>query len=429
MRPDAGSDAAVAPDVLHADDARAGTDAAADGAVDSGVDPCLNHCDNHELDCGEVYIDCGGECVPCRPALEIQGRWLGVRGDDGQWRVGITTGQLRYSDTLFGLMVGSGKNLLNNNRLGAGGYGEDSAFAFVGGNLQNDFDATFWDGLRDILMEAETHNIGVVLNVWGTVALEWDAAGARWESNPWNASVGRGGPYDVAGCGKDDFYTYPTFGQVVYDPLDTYPAAADMHTRGQWLQERYIHRLATLCADFPHVAISLMWEASDLGDNNPSEVLCNTTADKVASWHHHLRDYIHTLSPGTLVATGTTAFRYDDFSGLDFLTSEAGARVNLSRWWTLAQPALPVVYTGWTAWNDADDCGKTCLDWDFVRARIEEAWAHGIQVGSPFWEYRNEDTYAVELDPYFLLLRQFLDTVQDWGDEPGDEVTLATLPP
>ncbi len=32
------------------------------------VDVCANHCSNGQIDCGEIYIDCGGsDCAPCEP--------------------------------------------------------------------------------------------------------------------------------------------------------------------------------------------------------------------------------------------------------------------------------------------------------------------------------------------------------------------------
>jgi len=36
---------------------------------DATPDPCADHCDNGVLDCGEIEVDCGGECSSCDPEM------------------------------------------------------------------------------------------------------------------------------------------------------------------------------------------------------------------------------------------------------------------------------------------------------------------------------------------------------------------------
>ncbi len=67
---------------------------------------------------------------------------------------------------------GSGKNLFNNNRAGAGGYGVDSALAYQNGHLGQGWNEAFWSNLEGYFQEAQDQDIGVIVNVWGTVALE-----------------------------------------------------------------------------------------------------------------------------------------------------------------------------------------------------------------------------------------------------------------
>lgn len=377
---------------------------------------------------------------PCTDGLSIRGRFLGLRGNDGTWRVGITTGNLRYDASLFDAMKASGKNLLCENASGGGGYGVSSASAYLGGNFANGFDPKFWDTLEARLGEAKAKDIGVLITVWGTVALEGDrstsckdpSSGAwtcRWDVNPWNANVGKGGPYQLPGCGKDAFYTLDDPSAPVYQPGAAYPAGASMTRRGQWRQEEYLHKLVSVVKAYPNVAINLMWEAGDKSSHKWGD--CATTSEKVQTWHTHMRDYIHSLSPATLVGTGTFPHAAADFAMLDFLTAEDAAANWMEKWWTDFPTSQPVVYTGWVAFDSSHDpCGKSCAagEFGFVRAQIREAWSHGIQVGSPFWEYKDEDVYAVQLDPYFVTLRSALDGIQSWEDEPGSELTASALP-
>jgi len=365
------------------------------------------------------------------------GRWLGLVGQDGVWQVGISSGQLRPHNGLFDQLVAAGKNVFNNNKSGSGGYGLDTLNAYQDHHFDHGWNESWWSAMRERFVEARDKDIIEIVGVWGTVWMEGDRRAAcqdgssytcRWDVSPWNARNNRGGPYDLPGCGKDAFYTLADPDGPVYTPGAPYPADADMHTRGQWRQEEYLHRLATLAAEFPNVAISLVWEASDLSTHQWGD--CGTTIEKVLAWHAHRRAYIQSLSPHTLVATGTDEYKAHHFSGMDFLTTEAGAVYNLPAF-IAAPPALPVVYTGWSAYNAAGDaCAKDCsaADFAYVRGQIRDGWAAGIQVGSPFWEYKDEDTYVVHLDPYLVQLRALVDGVATWEDEPGAEITAGSLP-
>ncbi|NOZ86640.1 MAG: hypothetical protein GXP49_10290 [Deltaproteobacteria bacterium] len=80
-------------------------------------------------------------------------------------------------------------------------------------------------------------------------------------------------------------------------------------------------------------------------------------------------------------------------------------------------------------WNsNGEDCGSECSpeDYVFAREQVRIAWAHGVQVGAPFWEYKK--AYSEYRDNFFLRLRSFFDSVDTWEDEPGTEIVLDSLP-
>jgi hypothetical protein len=426
-----GADGAVDDGDSSATDALVTDGALPDGTGGDGGDPCQDHCTNGAQDCGEEGVDCGGDCSPCEEGLTIRGRWLGMVDGNGVFRACISTGELRYSGTLYASMTADGKNLINNNASGT----NYAANAYVNGNLSAGFNQQFWTDLETHMQEAQALDIGMIVNVFGTVTLECQRQSAncnyptipcRWDDNPWNEAVGRGGPYLIDNqtiCGKDAFYTFHNYGVFLFQSGDIYPDASDMYDKGQWRQEEYMHRLASLAAGYSNVAISLMWEGYDRGSHVCGN--CGTTRAKVDSWHDHMTQFIKSASPRTLVASDYEISN----TVVDFVV--AHGHWTVTDW---SNATHPVVSAGYGARDANGPCPTDPSDPNFVpcmaqvRTDVRDYWATGLQIGSSFWEYTHQTQTLPELSWYFQDLRQFVDTVLTWQDEPGQEVTTATLP-
>ncbi|MBW2526731.1 MAG: hypothetical protein JRI23_21285 [Deltaproteobacteria bacterium] len=403
-----------------------GGSGSAGGAVGGGGtgtgEPCADHCDNGVQDCDELWIDCGGSCAACGPALEVNGRWLGVRGTDGSWKVAIGSGTLfsvafyQAVGDEFDAIVADGKNLVFLWAGAGAAEGPDQLPMYVGHDFDGGFDEAHWSTLLDFVDDATDRGLGVLVALFATVALEYEA-GARWDRNVWNASYGHGGPYDLTvNCGKDAFYSFGSYGTPIYTPGDDYPASADTLVRGQWRQEEIVHRAATELAGRRNVAIYLMWEGYDLSAGLPgSGGQCETTADKQQGWHDHMAGFIRSVGGPMLVTTMDTDLR--QMSALDFGVIESSHR----RTWAVNNADIvtwPVVTTGFSPGGGTADI-----------ASIREGWLHGIQQGPPFWEYRsNLCPDCAPPTQYVRDLRPILDTITTWDDEPGDELTDASLP-
>ncbi|MBN1773076.1 MAG: hypothetical protein JXB32_17550 [Deltaproteobacteria bacterium] len=417
-----------------------------DGTAESDLDVPL---DTLEADgrpdtaeAGDVEADDAGG--PPVPRLAIVGDWLGVVGRDGTFRVCLPTGELPpvpVSDGLFARMAAGGRNCAYMS-IGAGGYYEDSLDLYADGHFLHGWNEAYWTALEDALARATENEVGLLVGLWGTVALECDAErDARWYTNPWNADVGRGGPYDsippAEGCGKRAFYTFERYGETVYDPSEPYPAGASMSVRGQWRQEEIVHRLATLVSRYPIASVMLMWEAGDPGSNRCDD--CGASWETIVNWHRHMADYIRSIGPGTLVSTGTfhaVVTRFVPAAGLDFIEDEGDIVPRMDGWCTYAASlGVPIVWTGYVR---KDDSGGDCANrtWDgCVRAEAVEnvyewmrrMWSCGVQLSTPFWEYRYG--FSPEFDPFVTSIRSYLDTIASWEDEPGSELSEASFPP
>ena len=151
-----------------------------------------------------------------------------------------------------------------------------------------------------------------------------------------------------------------------------------------------------------------------------------------------MADYIHEISPDTLVSTGMWYHhveRYVPDAHLDFIMDEGPLDRRLEGWCEKA-PLTPVPVV-WTGYQRLDDSGSACGGSGWSECVKEEAlhntftWIRegflcGFQPSTPFWEYKND--IDADLDPYILEVRAFLDAVETWEDEPGGELIEAEFP-
>ncbi|MBN2495261.1 MAG: hypothetical protein JXR96_11760 [Deltaproteobacteria bacterium] len=365
-------------------------------------------------------------CEPIEPGLSIKGCWLGMTGQDGVWRVAIPSGMIYpfgwYGPGELDRVANSGKNLVYA-WVRAGYNGLGTATLYDGGHLSQGWNEQAWTNLEQMLQRALDRDIGVMLAFWDTTGLEgdrsaWPEEPRRWDVNPWNAYTDRGGPYALPGCGKAAFVGFHDFDAFLYLPGGSYPAGQDDITKGQWRQEEVLYRVAELARGYPNAAIYLIWEADDNGSHSWGD--CSTDRATMLAWHVHMTELVHALSPDTLVTSG-------DLPGWDGF-GFAASQVKRMNWW--ADKPYPVVSTGFPMRDgEGDVCLASCSDevYRLARSYIRDGWLVGIQLGAPYNEYRN-DGVSDAMDPYTLALRQRLDSIQTWEDEPGVELNSALLP-
>ena len=70
--------------------------------------------------------------------------------------------------------------------------------------------------------------------------------------------------------------------------------------------------MAEIAANHPNAAIHLVWEAHDTGSNTWGD--CATTPAAMQSWHEHMAELVHSISPDTLITTGDIRPLYNGFA-------------------------------------------------------------------------------------------------------------------
>lgn len=440
-------------------------DASRDGSADgSVVDPdgtAPPVCGNAVCDTGEDCVTCPDDCGPCCPngacdsqedcavcpqdcggcpgTLEIRDNYLGLWGSDGQWHVALSCGErVMVTTSILDSMVLAGKNFIRIDG-GAGAYYRANLGLYVNNHFDQGINASWLSDVDAFLGEALQREIGVVVGLWGTVALEWPApsnVGRRWEQSPWNANSTdpAGGPYDTGyHCGKDTFFTFDNYGTHLYQN-QPYPSSGTNTQKGQWRQEEVVWNLMDVIKNYPNTAIKLMGEAYDTGsnyENSTTNLPCSVDRTKVDDWHTHMTAYVKSINPSTLVATDDVW--HLNSTGVDFMATMAGPGNYFDNWCSSNTPVLPVVSVGWGDQTVQDSCcgPVTCGAWAWtaITEHVRAGWLCGLQTGGPWHEYRQDCYEPDQYDPWFLTLRGFLDGVTSWDNEPGDEITAGQLPP
>ncbi|MBN1997972.1 hypothetical protein JW935_10495 [candidate division KSB1 bacterium] len=145
--------------------------------------------------------------------------------------------------------------------------------------------------------------------------------------------------------------------------------------------------------------------------------------DTVAEWVKWARNFMET--EGELVAPGkkhlfalekTLTIAEAETLGVDFIVEEDGNAAKTEGlpyvYWS-----MDGIYRGTPVWNTSSE---PKFNLAYMRSAIFDTAAAGI---ASIW-----GTDSVEMD-YMHSLGQFAATVENWCDEPGQEITLTTLPP
>lgn len=322
---------------------------------------------------------------------------------------------------------------------------------YAGGQIANGFNQSYWDQMAATMQAAHDAGDVVMLGLWATTRLEYGRpnevpegcnyddpsdpdywAPDRFEASIWSAL--RGGPIPEDGDPKDNFYTLWDMNSFVYGH-ETFDEEWPWQKKNQYYQEQLVAHVLELFAGYPHWMLQPMYEADDWG---------GTTRDKAAQWHVHMSDFAASLDPdrlfvhcGRLDALETSLFGVTGV--FDALSSEGATvshdfprRVYEATWsWD-----VPVFYKGF---DPLDRDGVRMDNQDEIPDDYENdiGYDHNLDVirqfvvwgigPSAFFHYRTWD-HQGQLDAYALELAAFLDTVETWDDEPGDEIREQTVP-
>ena len=330
-----------------------------------------------------------------------------------------------------------------------------------GGRLPNDgninFDESYFSQLRSELISAQNKGIAVTIVLFSGTAFEGDrTAGSRFGQNAWNACLG--GPIDIGGCpfqqsgGKSDGGLKQFLSLENYDysnrltsQFSTYDKNWPLERKIQYRQEEILNKFMTEIGDLDNWMFNVMWEIDDQWQGD---------FDKARKWANWFAGYIHQhFDRNRIVMTGEVgpSSQLQSRYGADFYadivaTIDGSQHEGIVSWGLGAYPNLraigsnnngkPKIVIGYDPWdcngNIADkEClnGSGCIDARKVINFIREALLtqNGVHPSTPFHFTKCGDGKTEILD-YIKVLQDFLETVDSWHNEPGDEIKDSTLP-
>ncbi len=300
---------------------------------------------------------------------------------------------------------------------------------YRGDNIKSGFNEEYWNSLRSHVDWAFQNDVIVGITVFMTTVLETDSPG-RWGGHAWNAKWG--GPIDIASNGKDSFYSLDDYNNSVSGP---YNDSWAWQKKNQYRQQELIDKVLTTF-DYPNVYLMLMWEIHDTeGSSN----------QKAQNWWRTMARYVKEKDSGMLLtvaeASGSNALYGGglidqwvfDLSGLDFMTFqnrpvfENDLRQVYDAYWSLNKP-FTNIGTRWE-WHADQGHNYTNSEIEAIKRSMRDMFLYGMQPGANFGGHIFQDGSAKnEIHSYAKKLAEFANTVETWCDEPGQEVTIQTLP-
>ncbi len=409
------------------------------------------------VDC-RLGPDCGGDCSRCGLSVYAPNpRYFTYRG---RVRPLISSGGARLTDAR---LVEWGSVGIDQVRSGIQLTVRDSPYRYAAGRGVDDnwggFDDAYWDARRAKAAVARDQGVPLFFFVWSSPMLICSRDGDcpdRFGAHLWNAD--NGGPLRVTDPGipaaKQLLYQLatpgePLFGRVEYDP------AWGWRRKSQYRTEQLFAEVARRFPreEFPNVAIVQMWEQR-VGWRN---------IDGAGAWAHHMTDFLRSVAPEVPIGVGAHEPWMLEESGADFGLANGFTTLDVvpDRWPVVFEGYHPREAECWAPGRPEPQC--TCFDGavesgscgtrsdeecngDFARAAIRAAILGGYNASMPFPQYWSEqsgrvalcepigefdyDRAVVKADLYAYLaeLRPVLDGVETWDDEPGDELTAATVP-
>ena len=260
-----------------------------------------------------------------------------------------------------------------------------------------------WQQIRSVVSNANSRNAIVGVKFWSTPMLE--ECESRWYTHLWNAR--NGGPIDVDCDGKGEFYTLADYGNEISGPYDD---NWSWQRKNQFRQEELVKKYLSELADFPNVYYIPMYEMGDHWGSNQSDI---------RRWHRHIVKMVTDRQPerliGSVISTGDEQW-IAEMDEIDILLFEG--------------PGIP----------SSSDMGKFAGDdgywpynkpmvWDFIYpdpddavGDMREAVVNGLQ---PAEVVRGRTDEQVD---FAQRLSDFIETVDTWCDEPGQEITSSAVP-
>ncbi|MCZ6594205.1 MAG: hypothetical protein O6943_04730 [Bacteroidetes bacterium] len=258
-----------------------------------------------------------------------------------------------------------------------------------------------WDNLRNVVGAADVQDAIIGIMLWSSPMIE--AYEGRWATHLWNQR--NGGPIADDGDGKDEFYTLDSYGTEISGP---YNSSWSWQKKNQFRQEELVKKYLGELAGFHNVYYIPMFEIGDFWGSSEG---------KAHQWHQHIAGLIKRYQPNRLIATVTGSSSekvLGSWSEVDFLLFE-GPGVNYTgssedirnNFWSFNKPLVwQFIYTGKE--NPEQD--------------MRDAVIRGLQ---PATELRNVTSSQVN---YALAIANFMQTVENWCDEPGQEITSEGVP-
>lgn len=387
--------------------------------------------------------------------------------------------QLKTSGVSFSLYTS------NRKRCGVTWF-DTNNMPYNNGDMSQGFNQSWWNNLANSIANYNNSKIIVIFNLWASTRFEYGLPGenpdAIWESLP------EPKPYPKPNCNYDDpndpkYWAPDRFEASMWSELRGGPIPVDSDPKDNfytlsgsfaWMQEnknyqeQLIKKVYDTLGSYPNWMLQPMYELDDTG---------GTSRGKVINWVNQMTDYARSLDAQRPLAscgplsTGSIAAQTGKF---DVLSSEGGTvsktfpRDVHNTMWSLNKP---LVYKGYDPldkygvrmdnqkppWNSytvenyladcncsgwqAKGCGQGgCPDNQMYQTRacnpgigyncnlevIRNFIIQGISP-SPFFHLSEYDPNN-HLNNYALSLANFLETVETWHDEPGDEIREDTVP-
>ncbi len=162
---------------------------------------------------------------------------------------------------------------------------------------------------------------------------------------------------------------------------------------------------------YPNVYYSYGWELN---------TIWNSTVAEWVTWvRYYMEQQGAMIDPNQthlFALEKTVSIAEAETLGVDFVVEEDG-NAGKTEGIPFVYWSMEGIYRGTPVWN-TDDEPKWNLE--YMRSAIVDTSAAGV---ASIW-----GTDSIEMD-YMHALSQFTETVENWCDEPGQEVTLTTLPP
>jgi len=266
-------------------------------------------------------------------------------------------------------------------------------------DLNSGWNDAVWADLRNDVRAARDKGNIIGIMFWSTPMLE-QGNGGRWGTHLWNAE--NGGPISNDGDGKSEFYTLADYNSEI---SGSYGSLSSWQERNQFRQEELVKKYLSELSEFDNVYYIPMYE---MGDDS------GISHSKIHDWHRHIAKVITDRQPGRLVgsviSTGDEEWiaAWNEVDVLLFEGPYAPSSSSLkSHYWSYNKPLIwEFIYPGVS--NPVGD--------------MRDAVVNGLQ---PADEIRGQSSAQ---DSFARRLSDFIDTVETWCDEPGQEITSSTVP-